>query len=182
MAWTAPKTWSVGEVLTAANMNIHLRDNLLAVGAHLIVRKTSDQSVTSSTVLVSDTALTMAVGVSEIWKFTFHVRYEANTTADIKIAYSLPASSQIDAAASGAMANVSSLFADQVWPAITTTDASPIGFSGGGVAAPRTLLIDGTYIGGGTAGSVTLRWAQNTSDATATKVLTNSSLWAVKLA
>lgn len=28
MAWTAPKTWSVGELVTAANLNIHLRDNL----------------------------------------------------------------------------------------------------------------------------------------------------------
>lgn len=28
MAWTTPKSWSVGEVVTAANMNTHLRDNL----------------------------------------------------------------------------------------------------------------------------------------------------------
>lgn len=27
MAWTTPKTWTVGEVLTAANMNLHVRDN-----------------------------------------------------------------------------------------------------------------------------------------------------------
>jgi hypothetical protein len=27
MAWTTPKTWSVAEVLTAANMNTYLRDN-----------------------------------------------------------------------------------------------------------------------------------------------------------
>jgi hypothetical protein len=29
MVWTAPKTWTIGEVLTAANMNAQLRDNLL---------------------------------------------------------------------------------------------------------------------------------------------------------
>jgi hypothetical protein len=28
MAWTAPKTWSVGELVTAANMNTHIRDDL----------------------------------------------------------------------------------------------------------------------------------------------------------
>lgn len=28
MAWTAPKTWSVGELVTATNMNTHVRDNL----------------------------------------------------------------------------------------------------------------------------------------------------------
>lgn len=27
MAWTAPRTWIVGEVVTAANMNLHVRDN-----------------------------------------------------------------------------------------------------------------------------------------------------------
>jgi len=32
MAWTAPKTWTVGEMVTAANMNTHLRDNLNALG------------------------------------------------------------------------------------------------------------------------------------------------------
>jgi len=29
MAWTAPRTWAVGEVVTAALMNTHVRDNLL---------------------------------------------------------------------------------------------------------------------------------------------------------
>jgi hypothetical protein len=29
MGWTAPRTWTVGEVLTAGNLNTHLRDQLL---------------------------------------------------------------------------------------------------------------------------------------------------------
>jgi len=28
MAWTSPATWSVGQIVTAANLNTHLRDNL----------------------------------------------------------------------------------------------------------------------------------------------------------
>lgn len=32
MAWTAPRTWVAGEVVTAALLNTHLRDNLLAIG------------------------------------------------------------------------------------------------------------------------------------------------------
>lgn len=31
MAWTTPRTWVAGEVVTAANLNTHLRDNMLAV-------------------------------------------------------------------------------------------------------------------------------------------------------
>ena len=29
MAWTAPRTWTTGEIVTAAHMNTHVRDNLL---------------------------------------------------------------------------------------------------------------------------------------------------------
>jgi hypothetical protein len=32
MAWTAPRTWVAGEVVTAALLNTHLRDNLLSLG------------------------------------------------------------------------------------------------------------------------------------------------------
>lgn len=32
MAWTAPRTWIAGEVVSAALMNTHVRDNLLEVG------------------------------------------------------------------------------------------------------------------------------------------------------
>ena len=31
MAWTAPRTWVTGELVTAALMNTHVRDNLLAL-------------------------------------------------------------------------------------------------------------------------------------------------------
>ena len=30
MAWTAPRTWTAGQVVTAAQMNTHVRDNLTA--------------------------------------------------------------------------------------------------------------------------------------------------------
>jgi hypothetical protein len=32
MAWTAPRTWVAAEVVTASNMNTHVRDNLKAIG------------------------------------------------------------------------------------------------------------------------------------------------------
>lgn len=33
MAWTTPRTWVAGEVVTAAILNTHIRDNLNAIGA-----------------------------------------------------------------------------------------------------------------------------------------------------
>ena len=35
MAWTAPRTWVVGEIVTAALGNVHWRDNLLAINTLL---------------------------------------------------------------------------------------------------------------------------------------------------
>lgn len=32
MVWTTPRTWVAGEVVTAANLNTHLRDNMKAIG------------------------------------------------------------------------------------------------------------------------------------------------------
>ena len=34
MVWTTPRTWVTGEVVTAGNFNVHLRDNLNAVDQH----------------------------------------------------------------------------------------------------------------------------------------------------
>ena len=33
MPWTTPKTWATNEVVTAANMNTHLRDNMAFLGS-----------------------------------------------------------------------------------------------------------------------------------------------------
>lgn len=39
MAWTAPRTWVVGEIVTAAQLNTHLRDNLAATAPALSAAK-----------------------------------------------------------------------------------------------------------------------------------------------
>lgn len=35
MTWTAPRTWTAGEVLTAANMNTYISDNLSELSTHV---------------------------------------------------------------------------------------------------------------------------------------------------
>ena len=34
MAWTSPITWTAGQLVTAADLNTHVRDNLIALGVH----------------------------------------------------------------------------------------------------------------------------------------------------
>lgn len=51
MAWTTPKTWSVGGVLTAADLNAYVRDNTKWVGTdkpHCRVRNSANISHTST--------------------------------------------------------------------------------------------------------------------------------------
>lgn len=51
MAWTTPKTWSVGDVLTAADLNAYTRDNTKWLGTdkpHARVRNTANISHSSS--------------------------------------------------------------------------------------------------------------------------------------
>ena len=53
MAWTVPRTWVTGELVTAAQLNAHLRDNLNALKQppSAVVTPTSPRT-TSSTVFV----------------------------------------------------------------------------------------------------------------------------------
>jgi hypothetical protein len=51
MAWTTPRTWVTGEVLTAANLNLHLRDdlNMLWLGPSAAVKRAATQSIPNAT-------------------------------------------------------------------------------------------------------------------------------------
>ena len=60
MAWTAPKTWVVGEPLTAQDLNLHVRDNLLALKAPptalVKLDETSDYTTTSTAFVAIDSS------------------------------------------------------------------------------------------------------------------------------
>jgi hypothetical protein len=177
MAWTNPKTWQTGFAnrATAADFNTHLRDNLLFLYRPPI-RKTADQSVTSSTALVSDTHLLMAMAVSEVYEFEFIIFFTAATAGDIKLALNVPA---------GATGSWGAIGPDTTTPtnyksfqAAAFGDATTVTF--GGNAANEALFISGVVIQSSTAGNLQLRWAQSTSSGTATTILTNSVLKAVR--
>ena len=60
MAWTAPKTWVVGEAMTAADINAHLRDNMLALKSPptslVKLDEVSDYTTTSTVFVPIDTS------------------------------------------------------------------------------------------------------------------------------
>ena len=180
MAWTTPRTWTDGELVTKAIMDPHVRDNFLAVGPHLIVRKTADESVTSSTVLQNDDVLLFPVAANEIWLFRLGLVYTGiQATGDIKLAFTFPAAGEI--AASAVLRDASGTFVYKDWTGTTTPSSSQIA-EAIGATVKRYLPIEGIFINAGTGGNVTLQWAQGASNATATTMRINSTLWAVKLA
>jgi hypothetical protein len=89
MAWTTPKSWATNEVVTAANMNTHLRDNMAFVGSPPSCAVYNSASITNNNTFVVMTANTelwdtdsMHSTVSNTSRITANTagRYQLNTT------------------------------------------------------------------------------------------------------
>lgn len=184
MAWTDPATGPAvtGTVAPASLWNTYVRDNMLALGPHLLARKTADEPLTSNTTLQNDDHLVSpSIPINEVWLMRFVVLFTAvNGTGDIKVALTFP-SGRVDFAGlwtdtAGTFGNDNQLIGGATSP--TTARA----FNGRGTTLRVVLIIEGVFANGGSAGALQLQWAQNTSNATATTIYTNSTLWGVKLA
>ncbi len=174
--WTAPKTWSSGETLTAANFNTHIRDNLNALSMHLLAQKTADETVNNSTTYQDDDHLFFSVAANEVWLLRFELMIISNSTADWKMQCTFPSGT--------AMGHVIEYGSADTVIQIDFNGASPAGYGALGLpgtnAGPRMLPV--IFTNGGSAGTFRLQWAQNTATVIDTKVLANSTLWGVKLA
>jgi hypothetical protein len=178
MAWSDPRTWVDSEFVTAALMNAHLRDNLNASAPHLVVRKTADQSVVSSTTQVDDDTLKLTVAANEVWNVQFNVLHSAAAAGDIRIGFSWPSG---NISFSGTGDNESATTTFYIWQSSTSPHAG-WAFNGLGTGLKTFVCIEGVFTNGGTAGDLKMRGAQGTSNAPASVVHANSTLYAVKLA
>lgn len=130
------------------------------------VRKTADESVTSSTVLQNDDALQFAVDANSKYAILVFLAFEAATLGDFKTGFSFPG----DAAARemmmlGPSSAIATAEGDGVW-----------GYGGGrifgGAGAGSALCALGYFfLETVSSGTFALQWAQGTSSGTATKVL-----------
>jgi len=176
MAWTAPRTWTDGELVTKAIMDPHIRDNLLSLGPIQRVRKTADQNVVASTTLVNDTHLSFAVAASEVWKVTWYLLYSAPTAGDLKVAWTFPTSGVLD---------VSYVWMDSALTLAQngghyTTSPSTATNLGGTGATVGPVAVETVFANSTNAGTLQLQWAQATASGTTT-MLTNSSVIGWKL-
>ncbi len=136
--------------------------------------KGANQSVTSSTTLVNDDALYVDVEANATYFVLLQAVYTGGTegSSDLKITFTIP---------SGSMTWSSLRYASNGTLGIETLqgtgsgNTSDCGTSGSGNNA-RSVLVWGFLTTGDTAGTLQLKWAQNTSNATATTVESGSSL------
>lgn len=85
MAWTAPRTWVTSEVVTAAQMNAHVRDNLRVAGNPLLADAyvTANQGTITTEVLITGLSCAITAIANQTIKITVSIRYGPATADDV---------------------------------------------------------------------------------------------------
>lgn len=178
MAWTTPRTWTDGELVTAAIMNPHIRDNFNAIGQPIRLRKTADETVNNSAALQNDNHLFFTIGVSEVWAVEcFLIWSDANnSSAALKIGWTFPAG------CTGTWTFVQKQVGTSALEALDPVALSSTLQSAYGQAANQAAWVAATVVNSTTAGTLQLQWAQASATVADTIVRTNSTLVAHKIA
>lgn len=168
------KQWSDDEVLYDYDME------RFWIQQHHVI-KTADQTVTNSTVLVPDNELSVPLlANSQYWLEVFLI-YDAIQAADLKLGWAYPTSTTLDWSHGGLRGGATSTV-----DLISRTYLDETGFpwiGGPAAAAPSVAVVMGEGIinTAGTAGNLTLRFAQNALSATGTIMKAGSALIIQKL-
>lgn len=153
MAFTA------GQKVRASDMNR---------GVPTLVRVAADTSVVSSTTLVDGVGAVAAVEADAFYWWRLHLHFTGNATGDIKVAWTVPTGATGFWGLVGATVGVAAY-----------GDANPLTTIDG---ANTLAVLDGFLDTSSTAGNLQLRFAQNTSNGTATVVKAGSLLSVARVA
>ena len=153
-------------------MDPHIRDNFNAIFPIMRLRKTADESVTSSAVLQDDDHLTFSIAANEVW--IFQLSLWVNTGAGgIQTQITGPAGS-------------SGVTMGYISSAGTTTGKTAalnaVFNSNAATFTDQPWRIEGTIVNGATPGTCRLQWAQSASNGTASTIKANSFLLAHRIA
>jgi hypothetical protein len=142
-----------------------------------LIIKEADQSVTNSTTLVDDTELWVDVEAHATYRIILALHATGSESGDIKLAWSIPTNAEaggrwvfgagVSTTPTSGSATVQNAAANWVTERTYGTHAT-IG---------NSILENGLLRTGDTPGRLQLRWAQVTSNATATSVRAPSNLW-----
>lgn len=180
--------WSDTAPLQRIGLSAPTADNAVSVGsgyrvfAGQFVRKTADESVSSTSALQNDDELLVAIGANETWIVEFHIAYNAGTGGDIKWSLNVPSGATGRIQTHGLGAGAATIDASNVlFSSTDLTDTIGANFGGGG-SNDTIMEIKALIINGATPGNVQFRFAQLTSSGTATIVRSNSYALATRVA
>lgn len=145
---------------------------LLDNNEQLFARKTGTQSVTSSTTLVTDTALSVTVQANATYQVVVVLNYGGAAAGDIKVLVRCPTSASFTGFASALITTAASQQDTQVAP---YTENASVGWGALG-SGSQYGRIEGVAVIASTAGTMSIEWAQNTSSSTSTQVFAGSYL------
>ncbi|MEP7235254.1 MAG: hypothetical protein ABI778_08160, partial [Ignavibacteriota bacterium] len=138
--------------------------------------KASDQSVTSSTTLVNDNDLAIAINANDTWEIHGELHADcSSSTPNIKVAFTIPAGATMKIfyngiSDGGVTAGASVLTASGVSKTVNIT---------GGTST--YIQIHGIVLNGGNSGNIQLKWAQGTSNGNSVILRTNTFLRGTKV-
>ncbi|MFD9225374.1 hypothetical protein ACFWDI_36440 [Streptomyces sp. NPDC060064] len=185
MPLATPRTWVVGEVVTAAELNAEIRDQMNALIAdNASVHKTADESVTSSATLQNDNHLLVSVLANAEYEIVLRMCANGSASGDIKLAWTVPAGSTSQRFCRGPDTSSAGSSAATTVRSNGLTDGHATAINYGVFSTSQQSFIEEIlYIStGGTAGTVQLQWAQNVIDATATTVEAGSYMTVIRKA
>jgi hypothetical protein len=142
--------------------------------------KSANTARTSTTTRTADPHLTLTVraNVSYTVSGMLILSSAANAAGDFSMDFAFPANAVVHWGGVGPNNTIASgSFIGGEFQAQSNQTVSPTGQTPyGATTVPNTVLLSGYVAVGATAGSLTLQWAQNTSNANATTLLTGSWL------
>jgi hypothetical protein len=142
----------------------------------LTARKAADTARSSTTTLTADPDLTIPVLANSSYLVTISLVYKGNTTnaGDLKFGFSVPSGATLP----GGFLGITNPLALYI---VSVTASSVLVSYSNGVGNPLWCTVTATLLTSGTAGNLTLTWAQNTSNGTATTLMTGSSMQAAQV-
>lgn len=161
-------TYVTGDVPTASEINEWF------VGVNF-ARKSSTESVTSSTTLQDDDDLSVAVLANGVYVVECHVFYDAATAGDLKLGWSYPAAATGTFTALGLSPSPAPPSSSDDVTA-TADIATAFNLGGAGTGTTLSAFIKGLLVVSSTAGNFRVQWSQVSSTGTATRLFSPSYL------
>jgi hypothetical protein len=152
-------------------------DNITDQSSREIIRKASAETVNNSTTLINDADLKVRLDANETVSALASIRYSSGATPDIKFTFTVPAGASIMwSGTNGGRWNTSG-----TWVAMDHIISSGTTLALFGSGGQRWVHFWVDVINGATPGNLQLQWAQQTADASDTKVYDRSTLMVWRL-